>query len=480
MKKRIGRRIGIVVIAISGTAWGQAPTPPSAEEVGVLREQIERLTNQLNGLEARYQAAQDNQAEKARAAEAEKAKAPRVALDGGGLRINSADGAFEHRLKLRLAHDFAWFRQDRELEQAVGNEQDGTDFRWARIQLQGRLWNDFTYVGEFDFAGQDGTDSPKFRDVYLQYNAIPFFAGANLNLRVGHFREPFSIDDLNPIPYRQFMEKALVDVFVPSRNAGIQIGGAHLGEPKAERLTWALGAFRETDDLPSSNDSDEGRGWQVTGRVTGLPYYAQEGRRLLHLGAAYSHRNPDGAPLRYGLRPESRVALFRYADTDNLPVGFRLRDARAENVNLLGLESAGVLGPFSFQSEYIRSDVDTTFGGNLDFDGYYVQGAYLLTGEHRPYRNQSGIFDAVKPDRPFKWHGEDRGWGAWEVAARYGAVDLNDGPVRGGQHSSLTLGLNWYVNQNVRAYVNYIHNDVEHDRYDGQFDVFQTRFQLNF
>jgi len=40
--------------------------------------------------------------------------------------------------------------------------------------------------------------------------------------------------------------------------------------------------------------------------------------------------------------------------------------------------------------------------------------------------------------------------------------------------------LNWYLNPNARVTWNYTHNNVEHDLYDGSFDVFQTRFQLEF
>lgn len=472
----------LVLLLCTAAAHGQPSGAPSRQEIETLRQQIEALRAQLQTLESRYAADREKQEEQARAEEMQQAETPRVTLDGGGLRVRSTDGAFEHRVRLRISHDFAWFDQDRELERAIGDEQDGTGFRMARIRFQGRLWNDFTYVGEFDFAGQTGEDTPKFRDVYLQYNAVPFFGGRTASLRIGHYKEPFSLDELNAISAgRQFMENPLLDVFVPERNAGVQVSSALLGESGAERLTWSLGIFKETDDIPSSNDSDEDQGWQVTGRVTGLLLYAEGGRKLLHVGAAASFRNPDGAPLRYGLRPESRLALFRYADTDALPAGFRLRDARADDVRLLGLELAAVLGGFSFQGEYVRSDVDTTLGGGLDFDGYYVQAGYLLTGEHRPYRHDSGRFDAPKPLRPFSWRrGEHRGWGAWELLARYGAVGLNDGIVRGGEHRALTLGLNWYVNDNVRWFVNWTRNEVEHDLYAGSFDILQTRFQLEF
>lgn len=481
MKRRSWWWTLLLVLGVAAGAWAQPPSPSAAEEIEALREQVRALSEQLNRLEARY--AEDMADRKAAAQEAAnmKAHAPRVTLDSGGLRVRSADGAFEHRVRLRLSHDFAWFNQDRELKDAIGDEQDGTGFRTARIRLQGRLWNDFTYLGEFDFAGQNGEDTPKFRDVYLQYNGIPYIGDNAFDLRIGHFKEPFSLDELNGITTgRQFMETPLLNVFAPSRNAGIQVSDALIGEPKTERLSWALGIFKETDDIPSRDDSDEDQGWQITARVTGLPWYADEGRKLLHVGAAASIRNPDGAALRYGVRPESRLSLFRYVDTDNLPAGFRLRDARADDVNLYGLELAGVLEGFSFQSEYVRSDVDTTFGGDVSLDGWYAQAGYLLTGEHRPYRHEGGVFGAPKPLHPFSRGTDNRGWGAWELLARYDDVNLNDGFLHAGEHRALTLGLNWYVNDNVRWFVNWTRNDIDHDLYDGQFDMLATRLQLEF
>jgi phosphate-selective porin OprO/OprP len=257
------------------------------------------------------------------------------------------------------------------------------------------------------------------------------------------------------------------------------VSDALFGEPKKERLTYQLGVFKETDDWPSANDGDEDQGYQITGRVTGLPLYKDEGRKLIHVGLAYSLRNPDGARPNYGVRPESRLALFRTVNPDNLPVSFRLRDARADDIDLLGAELAGVYGPFSLQGEYVHSAVDTTFGGDVDFAGYYAQASYFLTGEHRPYRNDSGVFDRVVPNRNFGFKPTD-GYGAWELTARYSFADVQDGPIHGGEHASYTLGVNWYLNPNARITVNYVHNDVEHDLYDGDFDFLQARFQLEF
>jgi len=51
--------------------------------------------------------------------------------------------------------------------------------------------------------------------------------------------------------------------------------------------------------------------------------------------------------------------------------------------------------------------------------------------------------------------------GAWQVAARYSWIDLNDGNVFGGQINSMTLGVNWFPNPNVKVMLNYLLIDVD-------------------
>lgn len=85
-----------------------------------------------------------------------------------------------------------------------------------------------------------------------------------------------------------------------------------------------------------------------------------------------------------------------------------------------------------------------------------------------------------------KWHPLKRKWGAWEVAARLSYLDLNDGgDIKGGQETNLTLGLNWYLNPNLRLMFNYIRAHVENrgtsppvDK--GNANIFQTRLQFAF
>jgi len=113
-----------------------------------------------------------------------------------------------------------------------------------------------------------------------------------------------------------------------------------------------------------------------------------------------------------------------------------------------------------------------------------LQGSYFLTGERRIYDAANGIFTEIKPIRDF--HPFNRGWGAWEVATRLSYLDLNDGgDIKGGQETNLTLGLNWYLNSNIRLMFNCIRAHVEDRRTSppvdkGNANIFQTRFQINF
>ena len=366
-----------------------------------------------------------------------------------GLRFDSEDKSHRFRLGGRIMNDWGFFSAPDELEDAVGPVEHGTEFRRARLYLSGHIYDRVDFKAQYDFAGAD----LGFKDVYIRLGKLPAVG----KLLVGHFKEPFSLEIQTSSKYIPFMERSLASVFAPERNTGMMI--ANTGMDK--RLTWALGLFRD------SNLGGNARGpgnYAVTGRVTGVPWSGKDGPKLLHLGLAYSHRRPPDDTLRFRQRPETHLTV-RFVDTGTLP---------AQSMDMVGTEMAVVLGPTSFQSEYIHNVVHQPNGGNLSFGSFYVEGSHFLTGEHRIYRNSRASFDRVKP---FHNLGDQNGWGAWEIALRYSQLDLNDQLINGGKLRDLTLGLNWYLNPTTRMMWNY----VLADRVElGVAHLFQTRFQVDF
>ena len=78
-------------------------------------------------------------------------------------------------------------------------------------------------------------------------------------------------------------------------------------------------------------------------------------------------------------------------------------------------------------------------------------------------------------------------WGAWEVAARYSYLDLNDGShgLKGGRQQDITLGINWHLYSNVKLMTNYVHAIVmdtgaKNGSERGHANIFQMRAQIEF
>jgi phosphate-selective porin OprO/OprP len=142
----------------------------------------------------------------------------------------------------------------------------------------------------------------------------------------------------------------------------------------------------------------------------------------------------------------------------------------------VGAEIATVQGPFSAQAEYITTSVQRDADRDLDFDGWYAQASYFLTGESRQYKD--GKFARVTP----KSIVGEGGIGAWELALRFSTLDLSDADIDGGEADSVTLGMNWYPTPTLRFTANYVDVlDVEGGANDGdEPSVLQLRSQWAF
>ncbi len=381
-----------------------------------------------------------------------------------GVRFETQDKRYKFRIGGRFQYDVAFFDPDSDTRAAVETDtpkvriEDGSEFRRARIEFSGEVGDRVEWATSYDFAGA----KVNFRNLYVGMKDLPFG-----NVRVGQMKEPFSLEQLTSSKNIPFMERSVKAAQDPAYNAGLMLYDAHL----KERMTWAIGAFRPgTDDGEVSKGDGE---WATTARVTGLPFYDEEGDDYVHLGLAFSRRSPTDDLVTFSAKPESNLAPAYISVSPSLA---------AETVDLIGTEAAWVRGPLTVAGEYVLASVEAPSGATMEptFDGYYLMASWLLTGEHRPYSKASGVFDGVKPDQ--NAFGKEHGCGAWEVLARYSALDLTDDGVDEGELNDITLGLNWYLNPNTRVVVNYILADLDptEPADDGTTSILGFRVQFAF
>ena len=385
-----------------------------------------------------------------------------------GFSLTGPASHFNLKIGGKINYDLGNINADEEL-QAGFPDFDGfhNDFRRLSVSLFGHAWDILEFKFDVDFA-----NVKDIKDQWLRFTKgtiLPHFT-------FGYMKEPFSLEMLTSSTYLTFMEDTLpTKSFSPFRNFGVTAAGSW----QEKRVTWAGGFFLNTGSYSSVGDSQDqisnADGFDLTGRITGLPIYRDEGRELVHLGLSYLHRfrndSEDDPTAQNRTRPESRLTDDRLVDTSKF---------YDQGQSLISLETAWMNGPLSIQGEYFHNFVNSH--SSLDFNGWYLQGSWILTGETRKYQTAGGVFAGIIPEKEFRLG--KSGWGALELALRLSRVDLNDKFIEGGKEPNFTAGLNWYLRRKIRFMVNYVHVKVE-DRAapyidNGRADIIMSRFQVNF
>jgi phosphate-selective porin OprO/OprP len=401
----------------------------------------------------------------------------------------------------------------------IGDLEDGTYFRRIRPFLEGTFWE----VGEYRLIlalenvqfGLTGLD-----EFWVGLNKIPVIG----TVRFGHVKTPMGLEADMTASSRcmTFLERSSYSEAIELNQnfvTGVWLGNNYFDQ----RATYTFALFRPDQGASSGTFFGDGQwGWQ--GRLTALPLYECEGRHLLHLGLSGGYRNGTNdlsvstdRTFRLRARPELRDDDAAAGGTSQLVPDAnsnRMVDTGAIAASrqwLMGLELLYIAGPLSLQAEYGFNWIDNAIGiaptgftlnpkitppQNYFFNGGYVQLAYTLTGENRAYDRAIGTLARTYFNGgPFSnaWLLWDRegglNWsvGAWEIAARYSYINLNDGTglnrIQGGVMNGWTLGLNWYVNSNIKFQFDWVYDQrsaVPVGTIPGYTSGFGTRVQLSF
>ena len=405
-----------------------------------------------------------------------------------GLVLSTAHKDFWIHIGGWLQNDVVAFSQSKNTIKSLGDFQDGDFFRRVRLNMEGGFWQ----VGEFNtIFGFENTQRSVVSvfELWGGLKDIPLLG----TVRIGRMWTPHGLegDDTTSNRSMTFLERSSMSDAFYNQNfvTGIFQGNAILDQ----RLTYQSMLFVPNVAGNNSGDFFGDGEYGVVGRWTGLPYYANDGACLLHLGASgnWQHatrgNNETADPqfVRFSARPEQRDFASDFDGTThdaalNPGDSNRLVDTgniRADSFSIFGTEFYWMWGPLSVQAEYAFTAANAAVVGGKSvgdqwFNGGYVQVSYFLTGEHRAYDKRFGRFAGnylVGPHTPF-WFVRDEngrlnwGLGAWELAARFSYLDLNSAgnTIQGGKMDGVTLGVNWYLNPNFKIQFQYIYDN----RYD--------------
>jgi phosphate-selective porin OprO/OprP len=431
-----------------------------------------------------------------------------------------------HRITGFLQLDQAVYSQDPLNMAIVGDAQNATGFRRARLAVLGKVTPKTLYQIEVDFAT---AGRPSFFDNYLEQEDIPFFGA----VRAGQYLQPFSVDAMSGFRNLPFLERSLPFLaFVPFR----RVGAMASNNSEDERTYWAYSVFHTggfnnapVGDSQFATDIGDVGGYSFSTRITHLLSYVDDTHDVWHIGGAYNFSSlgandakgsgatgnagggphafyqakttPEFGPLGQVQNQQSFGSAASYT-----PTFVDTGRYAAHSFNLVGLETVYQDGPLSFQSEWMLTQVNSVVG-SIVYHGAYAEVMYRLTGEPRPYDKKLAALRNVVPDKDFIPLGKEgkgfAGWGAWELAARLSYVELRNpsalsghyynsttnkydapassGALGNGTLTDLTIGGTWFLNRHSKVQFDWIHAFLNNSaRGFSSADLYVSRVQVDF
>lgn len=381
---------------------------------------------------------------------------PAVTAGEKGFALASRDNKFNIRLRGLIHADTRQFFDD----ETLASNTDGYLFRRVRPSIDGTLAGIYDFRINPDFAG----NRTVLHDAYIDARLHPA-----LKVRVGKFKTPFGIERLQSASDMRFVERGLPNNLVPNRDLGIQVHGDVLGG----KLNYAVGVFNGVLDGGSSeanNDAENNHDKDIAARVFAQPFLDSSNFYLrgLAFGVAATHvdqRAEAAAPLLPAYRSPGQLSVFNYRTGANGSYADGKRLRWSPQVQYYAGPWGVIAESVTVDQEVSRIVAGARRHDTLSQQAWQLALNYVLTGEDASYKE-------IKPKSPYA--PGTSGWGAWELVARVGELDIDDAAFAGGAASfadpavaisaqrAWSLGVNWYLNRNIKWSFDY-----EQTKFDG-------------
>jgi phosphate-selective porin OprO/OprP len=467
---RPGHRRLAALTAAALLPFAAAQAEPTNEE---LLQRIDELSQKVLVLERRLEIQDDT-------AKTAKESTPVVKASPKGFSFQSADGQNTAKLRGTLHFDGRFFESDDPSPAPL------TD-TWQATRVRPILEGTVGGIYDFKFMPDFGQGKTVIQDAYVTGRFLPQF-----QVTAGKFKAPVGLERLQSANDIRFVSRAFPTSLAPNRDLGLQVSGNLLSDRLAYAVAWTNGV-NDGGSTETFADVDTNNGKEWSGRLFSLPFGESDvfALRGLGLGIAGTYGSFDGTtaqPLVPSFKTPAQSTFFSYRGGTATPTLANGQRTRIAPQLYYYVGRFGLLGEYTQVSQDV---VRTTAAGrrtaNLDTNAWQLAASVFLTGEEESYRG-------FKPINVFSL--ANHTWGAFELVARYHVLDPDDDAFVGGaasfadpavsarKASAYGLGLNWYLNENLKWVIDY-----EVTRFDGgapagsdraDEKVFLTRFALGF
>lgn len=373
---------------------------------------------------------------------------PKITLGASGFSFGSADSNFVAQLHGVVQLDSRTFFNDGGV-----NGNDGFLLRRARPIFSGTVFHDFDFNLTPDFGGS----TVQIQDAWLNYRFAPW-----LQVQAGKFKSPIGLEHLQSDPATSFNERSIVSDLLPNRDLGVQLKGDV--DVFKGVVSYGIGIFNGASDYNGTTfNSSIGDDRAFAGRLFVQPWKNSDVNALRGLGFGV-----DGSYLINHPATNSATGLTPGYLTDGQQRFFTFNsgvNAHGEGWRI-SPQAYYYYGPFGLLAEYVISDqvakrtaAVSTPEIDLHNSAWQISGSWVLTGEDASYAG-------ITPRHPF--NPRNGQWGALQLVGRYASLDVDDAAFGGASNVRLadptksasgaqawSVGLNWYLNKNIRANVSY-------------------------
>ena len=371
----------------------------------------------------------------------------------GILVFESKDKDYKLWFDTRVQVDFGSFFGQQDWADPIGN---GASIRRARFAVKGQITP--SWYGEIDMELANG--SFELKDAVVRYNGLK-----NWQFSVGSQKPDFSMSRNTSSRYLEFMERPMiVNALAPSRHLGVFAKYSNKYFFGSASILFQEIEGQETRTFVEDQNKDYGMDEGLSYVAKAVVRPINETNYGLHIGGAFMYDTPKTSDeggvngvTRYSTRNTTNINRRKYVDTDDIKYTDHNLLATAEIAgHYEGLRMEG-----AWMADWCYLDKDHELDKPYYFNGWYIEGGYLLFGGKQSYDSDGAKFNRVR---------SGRSWGDVELALRYEYVDMNDYENRasaeaiyGGSAELFGAGLNFYFGKNVKVALNYQY--VNNDRY---------------